>query len=288
MEVSPAHLMAYIDALAQKRNAQDLGIALTDRDCRDPFSQKVDFLKKELKICKTLLESQCRKTHAAEISRALAECFNAACRNEMDSIRDKLPQTLKDDFRPLEEMNSKITWLMGKAWLSMRFPLFLGMDDMLVPGVTPEKRKESVWQMYLDSVNISSMSEILENIRQANAILGTLPPETLPFYDIIAKMDAYFYCVIQFLDAFGCPSDPSGHASGGKKDGQTSDFTPPLEAVRKAGEDLKKAIQARIRLLRQLFAVVYSSLPDPEFEHAANLYKERGALERRIRASRMN
>lgn len=291
-EVSSRHLLAYIDRLAQADAERALGEPLPEEICKDPFTLKIDFLKRELAACKDSNERLFREKQAGEAAVGLAAAAVREVRQELDFARESAPANVLDAVEVLGELNRSVTWLMGKFHLSRNVPFFRG-ENVFSAGADPRILKESAWFMYLSAINVNSMGEILDTCQKCLRIVAGLPEEVGSFFDVLEGLNTYFSSVIECLDSLArvergslsrlpdlTAAPPDGLASDGLKD-----FLHLLERCRQQGRRLEGRMRKRHTLFLWLFAIVYSSFPDPDYQKTAELFKKRGAINDFIQSS---
>ena len=293
-EVSTRHLLAYMDRLAQADAARALGEPLSDEVCKDPFTLKIDFLKRELAACKESNEQLLCEQEAHASSAALASAVNKDVRQELGFICDSGSGHALDDLEALGKLNRLITWLMGKFHFSRHVP-FLRGGNVFTRDADPQMLKEDAWSMYLSAINVRSMGEILDACKSGMQTVAAFPAELKPFFGVLEGFDAYFSCVIACIDSLArvergslsmlpdldrLPPDGSG------LDG-LAHFLHLLAECRRQATRLEAHIRERSRLFLRLFAIVYSSFPDPEYRKTAEFFKKRGVINDFIQSSRI-
>lgn len=293
-EVSSRHLLAYIDRLAKADAEHAIGEPLSEEICKDPFTLKIDFLKRELGACKDSNERLLRERQAGEAAVGLAAAMVHNMRQELDFVRESCPANVFDAVDVLGALNPSVTWLMGKFHLSRNVPFFRG-ENVFSTGADPRILKESAWFMYLSAINVSSMSQILDVCQNGLRIVADLPEAVSPFFGVLEGLNAYFYSVIDCLDSLAhvergslsrlpdlTATPPADLACGGLKD-----FLHLLDRCRQQAHSLVGRIRKRHYLFLWLFAIVYSSFPDPDYQKTAELFKKRGAINDFIQSSKI-
>lgn len=292
-EVSTRHLLAYMDDLAQADAARDLGEPLSEEVCKDPFTLKIDFLQRELAACKESNEQLLCEQEAHALSADLASAVSKDVRQELDFVRAGSGHAL-DDLETLGELNRLITWLMGKFHFS-RHVSFLRGENVFIRDADPQMLKEDAWFMYLSAINVHSMGEILHACKSGMQTVAAFPAELSPFFDVLEGFDTYFSCVIACIDSLAhvergslerLPDLNIPPPNGSGLDG-LAHFLHLLAECRQHATRLEAHIRKRCHLFLRLFAIVYSSFPDPDYRKAAEFFKKRGVINEFIQSSRI-
>lgn len=309
-EVGAGPVLAYIDSLARLQTQEKP--AFTEKKLRDPFSAHIAFLKKELSECKATNEEYLRNIHDSDRREEIASLVREA-RKALDAASAQGTAGQKNFYQLIDSLNRKIIWLMSKFYLSENFPLFQG-QDILPDDLAGPELKDNMWIMYLETINIASMSEVINTLAEGLGQMRELREPVRAYYAILDDFSGYFNAVVACLDSLeNVRSLPAGTARNWQEREERNGAEPDLyerlnnfpatanqhpwaalinfvELTKRCdslGKRLHQQICARNKIFRELFAVIYSCFPNPDYLRATELFTPRGALGKFIQKSKI-